>query len=136
MKLSWLRNLLLLDFAVLFLLGVLFIAIPKHVLLAFHFRDLPVGVGYIIGLWGCALVTLSAGYLLAAVNPYRHVVWIQVGIARGVLEALLGIVYLAQGIVTFSQAAFGIIAAASFALAYIVLYPRRVRQEAAAASSL
>jgi hypothetical protein len=126
MKLAWLRNLLLLDFAVLFLLGVLFMVTPQHVLLAFRFKDLPAGVGYIIGLWGCGLVTLSGGYLLAALDPYRHVAWIQVGIARGVLECLLGIIYLALGIVTFSQAAFGIIAAALFALAYIILYPRRV----------
>jgi len=46
MKLAWLRNLLLLDFAVLFLPGVLFIVIPRHVLFAFRFQDLPPGVSY------------------------------------------------------------------------------------------
>jgi hypothetical protein len=54
----------------------------------------------------------------------RHLVWVQVGIARGALECLLGVVYLGLGIVTWRQAAFGIITAAVIAIAYVVLYPR------------
>ena len=34
------------------------------------------------------------GYLTAARNPIRHLVWVQVGIARGVLEFVLGAVWL------------------------------------------
>jgi hypothetical protein len=63
----------------------------------------------------------------AARNPIKHRVWIQVGIARGALECLLGVVYLARGIVSFQQAAFGIIVAASISMAYLVLYPRKPR---------
>jgi len=125
MKLVCLRNLLLLDAAVLFLLGALLILAPKYVLVAFHFKDLPAGVSYIIGLWGCGLATLGFGYMVAAMNPYRHIAWIQIGIARGTLECALGVVYLAQGIVTFSQAGVGIILAALFAIAYLLLYPQR-----------
>lgn len=120
-----LRFLLVLDSAVLFLLGVLFIFLPQQVLLAFHFRDLPVGVSYLIGLWGCVFATLAIGYFFAAVDPVRNIVWIQVGIARGALECLLGVIYVARGIVTFQQAGFGIIVAALITVAYIVLYPRQ-----------
>jgi len=135
MKISWLRNLLLLDAAVLFLLGALLLFVPKQIELAFHFRDLPAGVSYIIGLWGCVLVTLGFGYVSAAMNPIRHLIWIKVGICRGALECLLGLVYMARGVVTFSQAGFGIIVAALMALAYITLYPRRPRTVLPAASS-
>ena len=60
MKLSPLRVLLALDAAVLFLLGALLILAPRRVEFAFRFKDLPEGVSYIIGLWGCVLVTMAS----------------------------------------------------------------------------
>ena len=120
-----LRFLLVLDSAVLFLLGVSFIFLPQQVLAAFHFHDLPAGVNYLIGLWGCVFATLAVGYFFAAVDPIRNIVWVQVGIARGALECLLGAFYMARGIVTFQQAGFGIIVAALITVAYIIWYPRR-----------
>src|SRR5262245_37761305 len=123
MKWSLLRILLALDGAVLFLLGALLILTPRHVEFAFHFKDLPDGVSYIIGLWGCVLITMAAGYGVASTDPIRHLVWVQVAIGRGALECILGIIYLAKGIVTWSQASFGIIIAALITIAYIVFYP-------------
>lgn len=127
MKYSPLRILLAMDAALLFLLGLLLILAPKQVELAFRFRDLPDGVSYIIGLWGCVLVTAAIGYAVAAMDPIRHVVWVQVGVARGALECVLGVIYLARGVVSWQQAGFGILAAALFAVAYIVFYPREPR---------
>src|SRR5579872_2684469 len=127
MKLILLRNLLLIDAAVLLLLGGLLIFMPEQVERAFHFNDLPVGVSYIIGLWGCALVTMGLGYVVAATNPARYIVWVQIGILRGAGECILGLVYLARGVVTFQQVGFGIIVAGLMALAYIALYPRGPR---------
>ena len=127
MKLALLRYLLLIDAAVLVLLASLFLFAPRQIETAFGFRDLPPAVSYIIGLWGCVLGTLAIGYVAAAQNPLRHRVWIQVGIARGALECLLGLVYLARGVVNVKQAAFGIIVAAAISIAYLVLYPRRPR---------
>jgi hypothetical protein len=125
MKLSLLRNLLMVDSAILFLLGAIMIFAPAHVLAAFHFKDLPQGVNYLIGLWGCVFVTLAWGYAVAATNPLKHRVWVQLGIARGALECILSLVYLQQGVVTFSQAGFSIIVAVIITIAYIALYPRR-----------
>ena len=127
MKLSPLRILLALDAAVLFLLGALLILAPRRVEFAFQFKGLPEGVSYIIGLWGCVLVTMAIGYAVAATDPIRHVVWVQVGIARGALECILGVCYLAWGVVGWQQAGFGIIVAALITLAYIVFYPRKPR---------
>jgi hypothetical protein len=76
---------------------------------------------------------MAIGYFVAASNPIRHAVWIQIGIARGVIECLLGLVYVARGVVTFSQAGLGIIVAALIAVAYIALYPRPPRLAAPAA---
>ncbi len=120
-----LRILLVLDSAVLFLLGFAFIFAPKQVALAFQVKDLPEVVDYIIGLWGCVFATMAIGYLVAATNPIRNVAWIQVGIARGALECLFGLVCVARGIVTFGQAGFGIIVAGLVAVAYVILYPRQ-----------
>jgi hypothetical protein len=125
MKLSLLRNLLLLDAAVLFLLGALLVLAPQHVESAFGFKDLPQGVSYIIGLWGCVLATAGVGYVVASTDPFRHVIWIQVAIARGALECILGLIYIAKGTVTPGQAGFGIALAGLISIAYIALYPRQ-----------
>jgi len=127
MKLALLRNLLMLDAAILFLLGAVLILAPHFVELAFNFASLPPAVNYLLGLWGCLFATLAAGYVIAAANPLKHLVWVQIGIARGAIECLLGLVYLARGTVTFRQAGFGIIVAALISIAYIVLYPRKPR---------
>jgi len=127
MKFSLLRNLLLLDAAVLFLLGAALLIAPRQLEAVFRFKDLPEGVNYMLGLWGCVLVTMALGYIVAATNPIRHIIWIQMGIARGVLECVLGLAYLARGVVTFSQAGFGLVVAVFMATAYVALYPRRPR---------
>jgi hypothetical protein len=124
MKLTLLRYLLMVDTALLLLLGALLILAPRQVEAAFHFNDLPMAVSYLIGLWGCVFATLGIGYVVAATDPVRHVARVQVGIARGALECVLGFVYLARGVVTWQQAAFGLVAAGLMTLAYLVLYPR------------
>src|SRR5438067_13664074 len=91
-----LRMLLVLDATVLFLLGALLIFLPRQVEAAFHFQNLPEGVSYLIGLWGCVFATLAIGYAVAATDPIRHAVWVQVAIARGTLEVILGVVYVAR----------------------------------------
>ncbi|MGI8966111.1 MAG: hypothetical protein ACR2H1_08510 [Limisphaerales bacterium] len=124
MKLTLLRYLLILDAAVLFLLGAVLIFAPSQVERAFHFKDLPPAMNYIIGLWGCVVASLAIGYVVAATNPLRHRIWVQIGIARGAMECVLGLVYLALGTVTFQQAGLGIIVAGAMVIAYVTLYPR------------
>jgi hypothetical protein len=126
-KLRALRILLVLDAAVLFLLGALFVFVPRVAAGAFGFENLSAGVFYMIGLWGCALFTMGFGYAFAATNPLRHEAWIQVAIVRGACEFVLGLFYVFSGIVTWKQAGFGIFIAGAMALAYIALYPRPAR---------
>ena len=135
MKIILLRGLLLLDAAVLFLLGMVLIFAPGQVEHAFHFQNLPDAVAYIIGMWGCVFATLAIGYAVAAADPLRHVVWVQVGIARGAVECVLGVVYLARGTVTFQQAGLGIVLAGLMTLAYAALYPRKPRTVSASPSA-
>jgi len=133
MKLMLLRYLLMVDSAVLFLLGTMLIFVPRQIEIAFHFNELPAAVSYLIGLWGCVFVTMGVGYVVAATHPIRHLVWVQVGIARGALECVLGLAYLVRAVVTWQQAAFGIITAALITGAYVALYPRsNLRQRALA----
>src|SRR5437763_15078295 len=101
MKMTLLRGLLMLDAAILFLLGALLILAPHLIEQAFGFSGLPSAVSYLIGLWGCLFATTAIGYVVAAADPLRHLLWIQLGIGRGALECAVGIVYLAQGIVSF-----------------------------------
>jgi hypothetical protein len=80
----------------------------------------------LLGLWGCALVSLGYGHFIAALEPVRHIVLLQVGIARGLLEVLMGLIYLARGVVDFGQVWLALVAGAVVAVAYTVWYPRRV----------
>ncbi len=124
MKLGLLRNLMLLDAVILFLLGAWLVLAPRQMQAMFGFQSLPQAVHYMLGLWGCVFVSLAVGYFLAAVDPVKNVVWVQAGIARGVLEVAFGLYYVGQGLVTFAQGGFGIIVAALFTVAYLALYPR------------
>src|SRR5689334_15385982 len=119
-----LRVLLIVDAALLFLLGLLVIFAPRQVGSAFHFPALPARVDYLLALCGCALATLAIGYVVAAQDPLRHCVWVQVGIARGALEFILGVVSVLRGVVTFQHAVPGIILPALIAVGYLLLYPR------------
>lgn len=124
MKLFLLRGLLVVDAGVLFLLGALMVVQPTEVQRVFHFQELPPTVAYMVGMWGCVMGSLGFGYLVAATDPLRHRIWVQVGILRGGAEFFLGIYYLARSTVTFQQAGFGTLLAGLMALAYILLYPR------------
>lgn len=125
LKHSLLPNLMLLDAALLLLLGLSLIFLPVRVEMVFGFQNLPAGVSYILGLWGCMLTTVGLGYVVASGNPLRHLVWVQMGIARGAFEWVLGVVCLARGVVGIQQAGFGIAIAAFITLAYLIAYPRR-----------
>ena len=115
----------MMDAVVLTGLGALFITVPRRIEAAFHFQNLPAGVDYMIGLWGCVFATLGLGYALAAVDPRRNVLWVQMGIARGVLEIVFGASCVLRQVVMWEQASFGIFAAIFIAAAYVVLYPRK-----------
>jgi hypothetical protein len=127
MKMFLLRGLLFVDAVVLFVIGGLLVFVPAQIERVFHFADLPAAVRYLIGMWGCVMVTMGLGYLTAVSNPLRHRIWINVGILRGILECGLGIFYLARGTVNFQQAGFGTIIAAVMAISYLALYPRSPR---------
>src|SRR5262249_6863968 len=118
MKLRLLRGLLMFDAAVLFLLGALLIAVPQKLQAAFHFSNLPVEVKYLLSLWGCLFATLGMGYVVAATDPVRHLIWVQLGVVRGALEFVVGLVYLLRGFVSWQQASFGILVAGFMVVAY------------------
>jgi hypothetical protein len=120
-----LRLLLLFDSVLLFLLGGSLMVLPERVEAAFNFTGLPHGVGYMLGLWGCGLLTMACGYFVAALDPLRNLIWVQIGIARGLLECVLGLYYAGTGVISFRQGAFGMITAGLIAIGYIVLYPRQ-----------
>ena len=119
-----LRMLMAMDATVLALLGLAFIVFPGQIETAFQFKDVPPAVNFLIGLWGCVLMSLGIGYGLAATDPVANRLWILVGVLRGGLEAVFGWWCYMQGIVTWKQSGLGILLAGFMALAYALLYPR------------
>jgi hypothetical protein len=109
-----LRMLMMADGTVLVILGALFILLPRHVEVAFHFDNLAGRVWTISLAFGAAhLRTLGFGYGIVAMDPRRHIVWVQIGIARGLLEVAFGGFCIARGVIHFQQGSFGMIVAAS-----------------------
>lgn len=127
MKFTLLRYLLFLDAIVLAMLGLLLIVAPQRIATFFHFADLPLSVSYLLGLWGCVMLSLGAAYAIVSRDPIRHRLWIDIAIIRALLETAFGFVAMARGVVNFSQAGFGAILAAALALAYLAFYPRPPR---------
>jgi len=123
--LDLLRLLLAVDALVLFALGLVLLLVPSRALELFHFGTLPGGVHYLVSLLGAVFLSLAFGYGVAATNPLRHVVWVQMGILRGALELVLGAVSINRGLVTWEQARFGLAVAGLLVIAYVVFYPRR-----------
>ena len=124
-----LRMLMALDGTVLTVLGIAFLFCPNQIEEAFHFKDVSPSVNFLVGLWGCALLSLGVGYFVAAVNPVEHRLWAAIGAFRGGLEALFGWWCLSRGIVIWKQSGLTILLAGVMALAYLALYPRQTRDE-------
>ena len=119
-----LRMLMMMDATVLFLIGLALICCPVRITAAFGFNEVPPPMIFLLGLWGAALLTLGIGYGVAAVDPARHQLWVCIGIARGVCEAIFGLCCYHRGLVTWHQSGLGILLSAFIAIAYIALYPR------------
>lgn len=131
MKFTLLRYLLFVDAVVLAMIGLLLIVMPQRVATFFHFADLPQSVSYLLGLWGCVMLSLGGAYAIVSRDPIQHRLWIDIAIIRALIETGFGFVAMSRGIVNFSQAGFGTILTAALALAYIALYPRPPRIVAA-----
>lgn len=123
MRFPALRALLLADAVALMLLGLALLFRPQAVANALDFRNLPASADYLIGIMGTLFLTTGLGYLAALRDPLRHLIWIQLGIARGALEVLLGLIYLQLGAVSWRQSGLGLIAAAAIVVGYIIFYP-------------
>jgi hypothetical protein len=124
-----LRMLMMMDATVLGLLGIAFVCCPAQIERAFHFENVPPALNFLIGLWGCALLSLGIGYGIAAVDPHRHRLWVCIGIARGAMEAIFGLWCLHREWVIWKQSGLGILLAAFMAIAYISLYPRQTDKD-------
>ena len=104
--------LMAMDGTVLSILGFTFLVSPGKIEAAFHFHDVSPAVNFLIGLWGCALLSLGIGYGIAAINPVANRLWVCVGIMRGAMEAIFGWWCLSHGIVTWKQSGLTILLAA------------------------
>jgi hypothetical protein len=123
-----LRIILLADFAVLTILGLLLIFAAEPMFRAFHLdfgAEKALGAArYIVGMWGALMATMGLGYLFAAQDVGHSRSWVLAGLARAVIEVVVSGLALAQGLVSFKTAGMGMFLALWFAIAYLVLYPR------------
>ncbi|MCC7479762.1 hypothetical protein IT575_15075 [bacterium] len=123
-----LRIIMLADFAVLAVLGLLLIFAAEPMFTTFHLdfgSERALGAArYIVGMWGALMATMGLGYYFAAQNVAQSRSWVLAGLARAVIEVVVSVLALTQGLVSFRTAGLGMFLALWFAIAYLILLPR------------
>ncbi len=107
------------------LVGLAFIFAPQPLLAMDGFEKGPPYLSYFLAFLGNALLVSGAFVLIAARDPLKYIVWVQLAIAWSLLDTLAAGYFLMEGVVRFSQVGWVPIIDVLFAAAFLVLYPWR-----------
>jgi hypothetical protein len=111
--------------AILILLGLALIIAPYQTGSMFGFGEIATYVPYLTALLGGGFIAVSVWFIVAGLDPLRHISLVKLAILWSSLGVVTGLYSIAQGAVDFSQAGMGIILDAVFAIAFLALYPYR-----------
>ena len=107
------------------LLGLALIIAPYQAGSMFGFGEIAAYVPYLTALLGGGFIAVSVWFIVAGLEPLRHISLVKLAILWSSLGVVTGLYSIVQGAVDFSQAGFGIILDAVFAIAFLALYPYR-----------
>jgi len=111
--------------AILILSGLAFIIAPYQVASMSGLGEIAAQVPYFMALLGGCFIAVSVWFIVAGLEPLRHISLVKLAILWSSLGVVTGLYSIAQGAVDFSQAGMGIILDAVFAIAFLALYPYR-----------
>jgi hypothetical protein len=108
---------------ILFALGFFFA--PERLCSMFGFEKVPPYVPYFLSIIGIAYILSSVFVIIAARNPLKHIMWVQLATAWSLLEAIATSYFIIRGNINFSQAGMGLIINVIFFVVFPALYPWR-----------
>ena len=111
--------------AILILSGIAFIIAPYQVASMSGLGEIAAQVPYFMALLGGCFIAVSVWFIVAGLEPLRHISLVKLAILWSSLGVVTGLYSIVQGAVDFSQAGMGIILDAVFAIAFLALYPYR-----------
>lgn len=111
--------------AVAIVFGLIYIINPVYLAEQVGFGQIADYVRWIMASSGAILVAVGFWVIVAARDPVRHINWVRFEITKTLLFAAVTVGSIIQGYVHFSQVGWVLIMFAVFAVAFIVLYPRR-----------
>lgn len=105
--------------------GLVFIIAPGQTLSTFGPGKWPAYAPYFLMLLGNSYIVSGVFVIIAARDPLKHILWLQLAIAWSLLDALGAFYFMIWGEVNFSQAELGLVIDIIFVVAFLALYPRR-----------
>jgi energy-converting hydrogenase Eha subunit C len=107
------------------LFGLGFVFAPDQLCSMFGFERGPAYVPYFLALVGIAYIVAGAFVIIAARDPLRHIMWVQLAMVWSLLDAIAALYFIIRGNVNFSQAGMVPIIDVIFVVAFLALYPWR-----------
>ncbi len=107
------------------LFGLGFVFAPEQLCSMFGFEKAPTYVPYFLAFIGISYIVAGVFVIIAARNPLKHIMWVQLAIAWSLLDALSALYFIIRGNVNFSQAGMVPIIDVVFVVAFLALYPWR-----------
>jgi energy-converting hydrogenase Eha subunit C len=107
------------------LFGLGFILAPEKLCSGFGFEKAPAYVPYFLAFIGIAYIVSGFFVIIAARDPLKHIMWVQLAIAWSLLDAIAALYFITRGNVNFSQAGMVPIIDIIFVVAFLILYPWR-----------
>jgi hypothetical protein len=107
------------------LVGLGLVFAPEQLRSMFGFEKAPVYVPYFLAFIGIPYIVAGVFVIIAARDPLKHIMWVQLAIAWSLLEVLTTLYFIIRGNVNFNQAGMVLIIDAIFVVAFLALYPWR-----------
>ncbi|HEX8873661.1 MAG TPA: hypothetical protein VF780_03460 [Nitrosospira sp.] len=108
-----------------FLYALVFILFPNQLLGMFGVSPVPNYVQFFMVLLGNAYILSGIFVILAARDPLKHILWVQLAMAWAVLDLVASLVFIIRGNLTFLQAGNAVIVDIIILAAFLIFYPWR-----------
>jgi hypothetical protein len=109
--------------AIAILMGLAFVFFPTQLGEMGGYEKGPAWSPYLHAMLGIAFIAIGAFVIVAARDPLRNIMWVQLVITLAILMVAVEVYSLIRGFVTFEQVGMSIIIDAVFAVAFLALYP-------------
>ncbi len=106
-----------------FLYALGFILFPNQVLAVFGVGLAPSYVQFFLVLLGNAYIVSGIFVILAARDPLKHILWVQLAMAWALLDLIASLVFIIRSRLTFIQAGNAVIVDIIFLAALLIFYP-------------